>query len=603
MFPDSINSLAYDTELNLIFTGTKNGKIKVFDDNKLSLISSLNVHDGIIESISICTKRKIIATLGADRSISIYKYNNSGVDFCKILYKRTRDLGLDDYELINSGSQAIDIHPEKDIVTTRSGNSTVIEVDFDGNVKSKVRAFSSDVATVKYSNNGKYLLAGSTSGHIALISDGELKEELIPEGIHETFHWFEQISENEFIAACDARKLIKVIISANSKIEYGIGELFTKDDLEHVAFNELDNNVLASSFDRNIYSIDKDTMKCLSVAFKAPYKVRWVRHSKTEENIAYAQIRDGSLIKFDYVTGERKAISKETPPAIWSVVTYDDFSLLSGEEGLVIKSEKKLSLNENVSFTCLHKFDIGDGYFKRIEKGRNNEFFAGSTSGYGYWADDENIIRKYEFSSAVRDVCYSESKNSFFVSLENGHVLNITKDYEVIIFESSEPVWSISLSPNEEILAVAERIGEVYLLDSQSYQVIESSFSRLPKRMKWTDNQTLYMTHSEKLNKIFFDGESWCHDGEFIDVNCNTVEDFYFWKDYVIFITYGNRLWLADKSNGIVLDSSYYGGEYMKSIYSPEDGIFSIVGRSGTVKSYTIHNEQLLPINEVNINI
>lgn len=116
--------------------------------------------------------------------------------------------------------------------------------------------------------------------------------------------------------------------------------------------------------------------------------------------------------------------------------------------------------------------------------------------------------------------------------------------------------------------------------------------------MKWLDQNTLFVTHKSAMDKISKNGKSWAHEQEFIESETNTIEDFVFWNDYAIFINYSNRIWLADLSTGQILDSSYYGGEHMKSISLLDGGIVALTGRSGTIKTYIIHSEQILPAGE-----
>ncbi|SFL22815.1 WD40 repeat [Pseudovibrio ascidiaceicola] len=601
MFYQSANSFAYDGQAKMLFAGTRYGKILILNE-QLDVQGEFAAHDGMIDGISICPARKLIAAMGGGREIFLGSYDDQN-SISQIFRKNIRLEGIDDVEPIHSTSQAVDLHPTEAKLITRTGNSSIVELDFQGNVLSSGRASFYDIITTKYSSCGSYALFGTNNGCIGVYANGHVETFVSPHKIVETFHWFEEVGPDEFIAACDQRFLVRVVVRKTDTfaLDCEFGELFTNDDLEHITRSK-GGRLLASSFDRNVYEIDPANLNPIKVAFKAPFKTRWVKFSEADPSIAFVQVRDGSIIKFNCDTGERISEFKQTPPAVWSCCNHNDDVIACGEEGLVLRIGLQSDGPVVVGTAqVLQKLSLDGGYFKRIELGKNSEALLGSTCGKGYLIKDNQKIKTFDFSAAVRDISFSIKTSCFYVALEDGRVLQLLNDKTIEIFRSSEPIWSIAVSPTGEILAVGERGGSIYLLDTNSHQVVEKTLGKLPKRMKWLSPDALLVTHRSAIDKVYREDGVWYHDVQFVDSEANTVEDFVVFGSYVIFVNYANRIYLGDIVSGDVLDSCYYGAEHMKAINISKTGVVSIMGRGGTIKNYIIHSEQILPVGETNL--
>lgn len=481
MFYESVNALTYDHKNNLIFAGTRYGKILILDEN-LNLLQDVCLHSGMINGVAVCPERNLIASVAEDRTIVLAKYDIKSCNISRLLQKNIRDLGDDYADPIHSTSQAIDIHPNEPRLITRTGNSCFVELDFDGEVLSTVRGSFYDIITTKYSNCGTYALFGTTNGCIGLYANGHLETFTSPKNVIETFHWFEQIADNEFIAACDQRFLVRVKVHKSDTygLECQFGDVFTKDDLEHVTAHE-NGRVLASSFDRNVYDIDPVSLNPKKIAFEAPFKARWIKFSAQNPSIAFVQVRDGSIIKFDCDTGERLAIFKKTPPAIWSCCRVNGRLMGAGEEGFIFNIDIKPNGATLKSTTDIcQQLPLQNGYFKRIEAGKNGQALAGSTCGKGFLIDGPKTLQSYDFKAPVRDITFYAPEKCFYVALENGQLLRTGKAGVSEIFRSKEPLWSLAISPDHAVLAFGERGGSIYLMDLPSHTIIEQTMVNYP---------------------------------------------------------------------------------------------------------------------------
>lgn len=605
MFYESINSLAYDSKNGLVFAGTRYGKILILDHKTFDVKGEFTAQPGMIDAIALRADRQLIACMGGARAVFLGEYDPSSYTITAKMQKNIREAGVDDADPIHSTSQAIDIHPTEDRLITRSGNACVVELDFKGNIVSAARPGYFDIITTKYADCGTYALFGSNLGCIGIYANGTVETMVTPNTVTETFHWFEQVSENQFIAACDQRFLVRVTV--NKSDVYGLtcqfGEVFTKDDLEHVTVSP-SGRVLASSFDRNVYEIDPQTLNPIKVAFDAPFKTRWVKFEAGSSHIAMVQVRDGSIIRFDCDTGKTLTTFKHTPPAMWSSCEIDNKLVGAGEDGFIFQ----VNLNPDRATVTgyaqvLQRLELSGGYFKRLEPGAGGDALAGSTCGRAYLINGADKLDSIELGAPVRDIAFHEPTNSFYVALESGQVMQYANGQLREVYVASQPVWSLAVSPDGNILAFGERHGNIYLMALPAHQIVETLKGRLPKRMKWLNDTTLVVTNSSCLDKIHKTEGAWVREEEFIDSNSNTVEDFIFLNQYLVSITYSNRAFLSDLETGSILDSSYYGAEHAKSISLSSSGVISIMGRSGTVKNYILHSEQLLPVGEINTNL
>lgn len=593
-----INAFDYDMDLGLIFWGTKDGELVSYQANQ-SKVNHLekNAHIGTIESIHVCKTRQYVATLGGDRRICVYKYNIDG-ELQSIFECSIRNLGNDEYLPVHSTSQAIFIHPTKPIIATRSGSACCIEIDFEtGRTLSVCRPLQQDLATIRYSSDGSYILAGSNSGEIAIIKDGKCINYLKLDEINETVHWFEPLSDSEYIVATDARRLLHLSIdSDNMDVSYRLGCVFSGDDFEHVTLHPVTKRCIATSFDKKAYEIDTEELEPLKVAYIAPFKIRWVKFIDPADDSKIAlQVRDGSILFVDINKGHLISSVKNTPDAMWTSLAVNDKLYFAGENGTLIEITSIKNEKKNYYF----KVDTGGAYIKRMVTGGGDRIILGTTKGDIFEWSNGVFTNKIKLNEPIRDIVYDNVKNIIYAATEGGNVYSVNSDDVVSsVYQSNEPIWSISLSPDNSKLSIGERLGKIVIIDAGTGLEIDHSFSRIPKRILWISNNSFLVTHSGRLDKFTLsDNGSWEHNTGFINPDFNTVEDFAMLSNrYVCLITYNRRIFLADINNGEILDSIYDSADYMKTILPISPCVFTVAGRDGLLKTYRVHNEQIMCI-------
>ena len=131
--------------------------------------------------------------------------------------------------------------------------------------------------------------------------------------------------------ASDLRFVARIDIAEENAVL--IGEQFTRDDLEHVTYNQRAARAFVGSFDRNIYEIDPERCCPTRIGFRAPFKCRWVKTLERSPATGLVQCRNGGLYKVNLDTGEQLAELKFTPDALWTAVSEADGTLAVMGEG------------------------------------------------------------------------------------------------------------------------------------------------------------------------------------------------------------------------------------------------------------------------------
>ena len=610
-----INAFCIDREERWLFAGDKSGQLRTISIDDFKIARTLQAHPGTLQSMTSHPHQNYIGLLGKDRAVSVWSYSREG-ELTRLFHCSTRICSEIDLPPFHSESQAIAFHPTLPRLLTRSGNGCVLELDYsDPNHIAEVfaiRVFGlKDVVTVTYTNDGKLVLAGSSDGRVAIIEKGRLKIILTVNETQETVHWFEPWRNESFFLASDSRYLSH--FNPTGDLTLKKGDPFAKDDMEHVTYNPVSDRLFASSFDRQVYEIDPLSLKTKGIVFKAPFKLRWIKSLKRNPDLLIAQVRDGSLYKHNVAQNRTEAVVKLTPNALWSAArAFNGDLLLAGEGGyafqLSIQSTNSVTRIPRVQVKKTYLCETDGSYTKRVAASKSSDIAVfGRTNGDILLLEEGKPRTLANVGSAIRDLeCFSnkpqlctvtEAGECLVIDLRDGRILRSFKS-------ETEPLWSLALNEAMGVIAVGERNGKLHILDSERMEIIQSTFCRLPKRMRWFDEKTLLVTHSDKIDKIEFVEGTWSHEPEFFDTNGNTVEDFCWDEErrYFVAFNYNKLITLFDAMTGEKLATTYDSMDYMKGCVFlkknaggsdyPTD--FVTFGRMGQVRLYRIHDEQLM---------
>ncbi len=593
-----INCLTTNEEKGFVFGGDTEGYLYTFKISDLGLLKKIKITDGTLQALTF--ENNILAGLSNDHSIFIGSIDENG--FTKTDSYNLRNIVTDDYLPMHSVSQALSIHPKNKQLVTKSANGSLVYLDFEkGYLRPEgyLRVFEErEIITAKYILDGSKILVGSAGGDIALIENKKIIYIWKFKEINETIHWFHEVEKFEVIVATDAMRLVSINLKDfTSKV----GPLISRDDLEHVTMLK-DGDLVASSFDRNLYRIDKNNLKTKNIIYKAPFKIRWVNSLKNSCDMII-QIRNGTIQRVSSKNGKLKASWKKTQQCIWTSTNMSNQIYFAGEGNTLWKWDK---FNK---FTNFFKLNSSEEFYSKRICSINNKLIVGRTNGDIHIID--NSLKEYiisENKSAIRDLCSHPSLPYLYVAREDGTVTKY--DYNTKDLLNSRkfdlPIWSLSISPNGSSLAVAQRMELIHILKSDDLSSITSGPARLPKRSKWINSNELLVVNSSSINKITYYQDEWKMDEAFFFGGENTIEDFIVdsFKKYLVAITYNKKVILFDYKSGEKLDELYNGTDLLKGIISHYDNdyqYFTTFGRCGYLKTYSIHNNQIFPVSTLNV--
>ena len=613
--PDlKIECFCLNLEQRVAYTGTMGGALIGYSIDDLAPQFEIRAHAGLIAAVAYQSNRRLIACLGGDNTVSVWKVDGGGSPsfLCRIplwnLQPSNDERFIADFQ---SESQALAFHDYLPRIATRSANGALLEIDIDdfGQYRYRhcLRLFdSSDLTCVRYVPDSSLLLAGSIGGQLGIVSDGEVTGDVVTGGSN--IHWIEPLGAGEFLLASDSRQVIRVSVYEQGKTL--VGTKFCRDDLEHVALSNDGKSAYAASFDRKIYRVDPQTCLAKDIVFEAPFKCRWVRPLPGCAERLMVQTRDGGLHLVDVRSKSVLKSIRHTPPAIWTSDRRDaDRIYLAGEPDAVFTLDLKRGTTSAVSIEHLSKG--GQVYTKRLislDGGRG--CLLGRTDGAILRLKDDEIVGVLHADAPVRDLCEGP-EGTVFAAMEDGQVLGIELDNLAIsmkfVSPIDEPVWSLAFN-GQDTLAIGERGGKLRLLSAKTLkQVSEHTQLVRPKRMKWQNSQRLMFGWSDQLRAL---NVADSNEELIVDSIGNTIEDFIVHTeyDYVAFISYMRNIYLARVRTGEILCMVPDGEDYSKGLawtncsrMVHEDGIpeFITYGRHGSLNRYKIVNEKILPAGQI----
>jgi hypothetical protein len=477
-----------------IIAGDKQGYVYLFNTKSLKCIHKLRATCSIIQSISFHYERLEFLLLSIDFSIIYCRVKDSKIEILN-KFSGLEYITNDNYRVVMSESQAVAISKENALIAFRNPTAALTILDCN-NLNNPVLINTirfdcpGDIVTLHWHDN-QNLLVGFGSGEILLTDTKNIIQQWKHEELNETIHWFEPLPNNQYIIATDSRRIVHLDLNTR-KIK--LGPVFAKDDFEHICYDIESKRVFATSFDRNIYEICLKTLSAKSVIYTAPFKLRWLNIIKINgKSFLIAQVRNGSIHKICLETKNLIGSIQGCTQTLWTAIDLKGKRRIFGENKCFIKTTHDIYETEHAldTLSTIYK----DHYIKR-SFGNNDNIVTGGTNGLiAYYNTANSEKRYYHLHSAIRDLCLTD-KGELFVITENGELWyspNPQKHDPSIKFKtSSEPLWSLAYNNYFQLLSVGERMGRLLIFDKHFNLIIESD-TRLPKRMKWIDNNKLFI--------------------------------------------------------------------------------------------------------------
>jgi WD40 repeat protein len=601
-----INAMTVDKARRFCFSGDKNGALHILRCSTFELVCHEQVLKGTIQAVAYHDHLQCIGILGKDKFIYIYRFDS---EHMRLILEKSYDLRSycgRQYADLHSESQAIMFHPERPVVATRSANGGLVVLDYSTDeVLIESHFFEGDTVTTQFSRDGRTLLAGSTRGDMAVFIDFAFRFRLRTQEVVETIHWFEETEPGVFLVANDARRLMRLDLKSPLLAESG--PVFALDDMEHVCYLDATERVFASSFDYHVYEMDKNDLSVKRVVARLPFKLRWMRPCSEQNDELIVQCRNGLLYRVFIESGRFEVIYGNVGPTLWTCAFRNqNDAIMAGDFSHILRLGIEPNLGETqLSFSSSSPVLEPHSFAKRVVYDPFVDQYLIGTSAGKIYSDKQGEIRLLaQLEGPVRDLCSSPSHPVVFAAIGTGQVIILESLGGRILNKLSfeQPVWALAYNEKHRILAIAERLNFIHLLSFDTMTVLAKVPSRIPKRIKWIDEQTLVFNHSGELQRLVLENGSFRFDPHFFGlINRNTVEDFAtdLTGRYLVCINYNKLVMLFDLQDGTQLDSMTLGDDYFKGIMRiPEEnygGSFLVYGRTGKVYHIRIHDAQLIP--------
>jgi outer membrane protein assembly factor BamB len=617
-----IETFCVDAHERWAFAGTFSGQIVIVDIDTFTVMDEVQAHAGTVIAMAAHPKLPYVACLSMDRTVSIWRYSDTGrlfpVTTCSIRDVRpSNDEGTVGF--VQSNSQTIAFHSTRSRLVTRSGNAGVLELDFDDDgTISVVRCVrlhgDMDVVTARYDRDTDRVLSGDGDGTVVLSEDGRVVARW--QVADRSVHWFEHLGGATYLLASDACLVARLDVDRGDGVS--LGPPFTRDDLEQVTYNPVSGRAFAASFDRNVYEVDPHTLASTGVVYRAPFKCRWLKSLRRAPAILIVQVRDGGLHKVDLDSGRALAVIKDTPDALWTAVGVPGGRiLLAGEGETVVRLEMSgLTNSGRKPVFSGARYPVPalrpGAYTKRmVYQPSTGRLVLGRTDGDVVVGRDGIFRRLAALGAAVRDMAVAPEGAALFVACEDGRGYKLDLDTGKTLLSYAAPhgkaLWALAYNPARDLVAFLERNGTLSVLDAGDFTpVMTDVATSRAKRAKWLGADRLLYAHSEELREL--DVRTGATRARVTHAG-NTIEDF-IWdagQNYLVLICYTCMVHLYDFQSGQLLSAVPDQLDYSKGLLWVDTAVdprlypldFLTFGRSGTAHHFRVHDEKILALGPV----
>lgn len=618
-----VESFAIEPSEHMLFAGDIGGRIMVFDLDSFNMVMETQAHVGAVMALAAHPKFPYIAALSTDRTVSVWRYDSTG-KLTRIITFSIRDLEPSEeggqIRPVHSTSQAIGFHDSELRLVTRTGNASVAELGFGEDGKVQVLSCARlhqdlDLICTRYVPGSDNIISGSRGGLLVLSRGGKVINEWKVGEF--SIHWPEQVEEDTYLLASDSSFVARFNIRSN---RITIGPAFTRDDLEYVTYNRASQRAFVASFDRNIYEVDAVSCDPKGVVWAAPFKCRWIKTLERDPDTMVVQCRQGGLYKVHLPTSKVLSSYKRTPAAWWTAVTAPDQTiLLAGETDSMARIKPTYwnpeTLTPVLEVSQERILDTCASYVKRMVVDSDGQLVFGCTDGTIWtYSQGQSARQVGNLGSAVRDLTFGRKSTEVFAATEKGnlHRVDLQTMQSEIIFTSPRkdplPLWAVAYNSSRKWLAVAERYGDLFVLDLEGKVLVQRTECGRCKRLKWSDSDNLLFNFTSELHRLNASTGEHIH---LIDNVGNTIEDF-IWdpqKRYLVLVCYQCTIALCDFQSGRLLSLVPDQMDYSKGLIWLSEGgetdgyplDFMTFGRSGNAHLFRVHDEKVIALGAVHL--
>lgn len=366
----------------------------------------------------------------------------------------------------------------------------------------------------------------------------------------------------------------------------------TNDDVEWMAFNADQSQVLVACFDRFVHLIQNAESPSL-IRKIGPFKYQVNHVIWPHPNQAYALTEAGEIYRFDPETGEFICGPTGTN-SVWDIRRAESGDyLVAFEDGTL----RRIGI-QNMSFDVKQERNLGLGMIRRVCP-VGEESLALTTGGHVLRVDREfEPVWIYETRPLLRD--FARSNGRVVLCSEAGELSCLDETTGRLLWRRhlDLPLWTVTIDSQGENYFVASRLCERGDQNAESSgKPAEFIVGRMSdgaevrrhhifgniKRMQWVDDQHFLMNGNGKVATSLVRAE------DFSVVRCwdswqlNTCEATLVKDSKLYTTTYGYQLNTFDYG-GEILESAFPFEDYATSLASVE-GEFILAGGRGAFLS------------------
>lgn len=532
-----ISSIAYHPSGKYFASADADGKIKIWDTRKGSLLYTLDKGQDV-KSIAYDPSGKRMACVLQDNSIQIWDVEN-GKWIYSLQYESSEN---------SSNIESLSYHPIQNLFALAHGNKIEIHDSINYKIIKTIENTSEKILCVAYSPDGKNLASLGSDNIIAIFETNQYESIYSSDELPQSLRYIAYSSDSNRIAG----------INAYEKIEFW---KFLNGDLIPCDFD-----IDIRGVNRIAYSPDGKILACAcfdkTIAFW-DFKNKRMFFSPEKPSPFIALHPDGQKLAF---------VIEENSIHVWDMLEEKEDLLISGISGQV---------------SCLTYSPQGERLAFVID---NKNIFVWDilqNKAIHNIACDTNKITSIAFHPGGKEIAFADGKNRVGIWITDSN--KITSFH----LDSNDKAYIAAYNPHGNTLAIANNGNRIQLWDIQSKKVFQTIFTNSE-----IVNAIAYSPHGETLafindgNKI----QIWdLEDKKYIStLSCANkgMQSIAFTPDGKALICGADRLPIQfwDISDRLIMSFSAHSGVVNSISYHPQGKKLASAGEDGMIKIWDIGN-------------
>jgi hypothetical protein len=370
----------------------------------------------------------------------------------------------------------------------------------------------------------------------------------------------------------------------------------TNDDVEWMAFNADQSELLVACFDRYVYRIRNEAQPTV-INRIGPLKYQVNHVIWPSENLAYAMTESGEIYRINPQTGEMEKGPSGTN-CVWDIRRTDDGAFLVAFEDGWLRRVRVDGTNLKIEV----ERDLGLGMVRRVLP-IGDDCVALTTGGHVMRLDQDMSMKWIvEARPLLRDLARGAGRLLF--CSESGELACLDESDGRAIWRRNLnlALWSVTIDPSGTTYYVTSRLCErgdqgtessgkpavivVGSMDSGAELRRHTLFGNI-KRMQWLDDQRMLINGNGQVATSLVRAEDFTIERRWEQWQLNTCEATLVHNAKLYTTTYGYQLNTFGYS-GEILESAFPFEDYATSLASVDDSHILAGGRGAFLSLFTL---------------